>query len=488
MSRTGRGRLCFLVAICVLALGPECTLDSPTVVSIESPSLQFADPDAAERYTVWSSFVSGASREIFLWDRQTGETTRVTHDEKNDYEPRVDGDFVVWYGGGVRNTPFRSLYDLRENEIYLHRISTGETTALTDNALGDRTPDVHDGIVVWDGDRPVPGGTSHQRYHAVMRHRIATGETLEITTTGAGFPFATYHEPMVWGRYIVYRVIEGSTGEQRSIRIYDLEAEAPLLVLSLPGGPLHLRDLGIHGNDVVWLESPLGSDETTTLMHLDLRTLATRTVVEGKINKARVAHGTVVWTEGAAGSTPVEVYVHDLRSGDTRKVASHFSVEEIGIGGRTAAWTALDDGTRGVYAWEIPAARLVVVARPLPWTTTFAVDDAGIVRFGDENDNVVLYEWDGDADDDMVQNGSDRCLGTTDPDQRDTDGDGVGNRCDPDLDQDGLVSFADLAILNGRLGSSDEDADFDGNGVVDAGDTAILSSFFFGAPGPSGSL
>ena len=65
-----------------------------------------------------------------------------------------------------------------------------------------------------------------------------------------------------------------------------------------------------------------------------------------------------------------------------------------------------------------------------------------------------------DLDQDGVNDVSDNCLNIANQNQRDTDMDGFGNACDPDLNNDGIVNPADLSVIR----------------------------FFFGAPGPSGSL
>lgn len=70
--------------------------------------------------------------------------------------------------------------------------------------------------------------------------------------------------------------------------------------------------------------------------------------------------------------------------------------------------------------------------------------------------------------------------------QLDTNSDGYGNICDPDLDNNGVVQAADLAIFKSVFFTGDPDADFDGNGFVQAGDLAIMKRMFFGLPGPSG--
>jgi hypothetical protein len=100
-----------------------------------------------------------------------------------------------------------------------------------------------------------------------------------------------------------------------------------------------------------------------------------------------------------------------------------------------------------------------------------------------------------DSDSDGISDYEDNCVlianGPLDPDaggnsQRDTDGDGYGNICDPDFDNSGNVDFSDLAVLKSRFFTSDPDADLDGDGTVDFADLALLKSMFFGPPGPSG--
>ncbi len=70
--------------------------------------------------------------------------------------------------------------------------------------------------------------------------------------------------------------------------------------------------------------------------------------------------------------------------------------------------------------------------------------------------------------------------------QRDTNADGCGNACDPDLNDDGIVNFADLAVFKARLFSQDAAADLDGSGYVNYSDLSLLKRRLFRPPGPSG--
>jgi hypothetical protein len=100
----------------------------------------------------------------------------------------------------------------------------------------------------------------------------------------------------------------------------------------------------------------------------------------------------------------------------------------------------------------------------------------------------------GDLDGDGVEDLADDCIaganGPLRPDagghvQLDSDGDGYGNACDPDLDGNGLVNTVDLARFKGVFLTGDDDADLNGDGFVNLADLTILRRFFLRAPGPS---
>jgi len=105
---------------------------------------------------------------------------------------------------------------------------------------------------------------------------------------------------------------------------------------------------------------------------------------------------------------------------------------------------------------------------------------------GESTVDTLLQAGSLDADEDGIPDSSDNCTEVVNADQRDTNGDGIGNACDPDLTEDCIVNSADLTALKAVFFTNDPDADFDGNGFVNFVDVGVMKSFFFQAPGPSG--
>jgi hypothetical protein len=89
-----------------------------------------------------------------------------------------------------------------------------------------------------------------------------------------------------------------------------------------------------------------------------------------------------------------------------------------------------------------------------------------------------------DDDSDGVTDGLDNCLEVANPTQLDSDGDGYGNACDADLNNDCVVNSTDLGIFKSQFFTAGPDADFNGDATVNAIDLGILRTLYFAAPGP----
>jgi hypothetical protein len=98
-----------------------------------------------------------------------------------------------------------------------------------------------------------------------------------------------------------------------------------------------------------------------------------------------------------------------------------------------------------------------------------------------------------DTDGDGIADRDDNCIETPNASQLDSDGDGYGNACDADLDQDGTVGHSDLEAWVACFLKASEPmtpecaaADFDGDGVVTLADYhQVLIPTTGGPPGPS---
>jgi hypothetical protein len=97
-----------------------------------------------------------------------------------------------------------------------------------------------------------------------------------------------------------------------------------------------------------------------------------------------------------------------------------------------------------------------------------------------------------DADGDGIPDQRDNCVLAANPAQIDSDGDGYGNICDGDFNNDGATNTADLMTLRAAFGSSmgqtayHASVDLDGNGAVNMLDMSLFKGLFGKAPGPSG--
>ena len=104
---------------------------------------------------------------------------------------------------------------------------------------------------------------------------------------------------------------------------------------------------------------------------------------------------------------------------------------------------------------------------------------------------LTLVYADVDTDNDSIIDSQDNCISVYNPDQIDTNQDGFGNVCDPDLNNDGNITDKDEDIIKAVYGLTPEspdwnpEADLNGNGEIDISDVVIWMDMIGEPPGPS---
>jgi len=90
-----------------------------------------------------------------------------------------------------------------------------------------------------------------------------------------------------------------------------------------------------------------------------------------------------------------------------------------------------------------------------------------------------------DSDGDGVSDAVDNCTLDANPSQFDSNGDGYGNRCDADFNNDCIVNVVDLGLMRSQFFTSAPDQDLNEDGVVNVVDLGLLRTLFFQPPGPA---
>jgi len=103
------------------------------------------------------------------------------------------------------------------------------------------------------------------------------------------------------------------------------------------------------------------------------------------------------------------------------------------------------------------------------------------------------YDWkfSNDVDNDGVENALDNCTVVANPGQCDSDGDGYGNHCDGDLNNNTVTNAQDYVLFRQQIGQPSvapayNQADINCSGAVNSQDYVLFRSLLGASSGPSG--
>jgi hypothetical protein len=183
-------------------------------------------------------------------------------------------------------------------------------------------------------------------------------------------------------------------------------------------------------------------------------------------------HGLFVYTSGLIGKTEPD------------NIAVDTPVGSIGIRG-TGFWLRHNPSTQ---ADEIYLVHGQVALTPKNTGIT-SVYDAPVAIFSDGT--TVTTGAIEDTDGDEIPDPVDNCTLASNTTQCDSDGDGYGNRCDGDLNNNGSTNAQDTTLFRQQLGQpslspSYNKADLNCSGAVNAQDTTLFRQRLGSPPGPSG--
>jgi len=406
-------------------------------------------------------------RDVFVHDRETGQTERVSVDndgnEGNDasWNPSIsaDGRYVAFESWATNLAPSDTN---GEYDVFVHDRETGQTERVSVDDAGNQgnnssgEPSISgDGryVAFWSwASNLVPGDTNGT--YDVFVHDRETGQTkrVSVDSTGNQGNYGS-SSPSISadGRYVAfvsqaYNLVPDDTNASYDVFVHEPQTGETERVSVDPAGNQGNHDSGIpsisaDGRYVAFqsCSSDLVPDDTNDLC---------------------------------------DVFIHDRQTGQTERV----SLDSAGRQGNGNSGDPSMNGDGRYVAFSSEATDLVsedtnncrdVFVRAIQ----FCDDDADCDGIPDAVDNCPLYSnpdqadsnGDGvgdvceDSDGDGVPDGVDNCPANPNVDQTDSDGDGVGNACDPDVDGDGVPDVSDNCPAYPNPDQTDSDSDGQGD-------------------------
>ena len=231
-----------------------------------------ANPEIDGDIAVWSE-LNGSFFTIMMADLSAASPTAVAVPSTitgNQRDPKISGDNIIWLAPGAGSF----------NDVYVHNLTTGITTNVSNTAYAETAHQIDDGVIVWSGTDPSAASPIANVYvfdgrgfdgtgaapavvnlgsaalydvvpqvsganivwdgnADVFHHNLDTGITTNITNA----PASSLTEPDISGSNITW-----STGNE--VFLYSLDTG---ITTNISNSPMVDTQALVSGNNVVWL-------------------------------------------------------------------------------------------------------------------------------------------------------------------------------------------------------------------------------------------
>ncbi|MBI4697500.1 MAG: thrombospondin type 3 repeat-containing protein [Nitrospirae bacterium] len=358
---------------------------------------------------------------LLVLNRDISDTSRTDdadNDNLSDYEESVLGTNMLnsdTDGDGVND--LEDAFPLNPGET--KDSDVGEIQITTDSS-DQKSASIFGNKIVWMDGR---NGKSD-----IYMYDISSGiETPLITAPG------DQSIPGISGLRVVYTDFADSLTD---LHIYDISTGTDTQIFThLPR--LHAAP-SISGNYIVWEDMWRDGITTSNIWMYDLSAGAITKITSrtGDECTPKMSGNRIVWADARAGfgTGADDIYMYDLSAGiETQVIAGPFDERPRGISGSRIVWSDDRNGNYDVFMYDLSTGvETRITTNPFNQRVS-GIFGKNIVWTDDRNGNNDIYLYAGDG----VGDNSDNCPNVYNPDQADSDHDGMGDACDTSTDTDG---------------------------------------------------